>query len=115
MSIFANDPAGRAAVARARQANRLAATASKPARKAIERVVDALDRQVASLDKQIRALVDADDGSRHLDGLLQSVPRRRPAQPRLGKATGKRSIADRLRGPGTSSTSSRNWQRTLDL
>jgi len=88
VSIFANDPAGRAAVARARQANRLAATASKPARKAIERVVDALDRQVASLDKQIRALVDADDGSRHLDGLLQSVPRRRPAQPRLGQGHG---------------------------
>jgi transposase len=62
------------AVTRAQQANRLGATASKPARKAIEKVVAALDKQVASLDKQIRALVDADDDFKHLDGLLQSVP-----------------------------------------
>jgi transposase len=62
------------AVTRAQQANRLAATTSKAARKAIDKVVDALDRQVASLDKQIRALVDADDDFKHLDGLLQSVP-----------------------------------------
>lgn len=62
------------AVTRAQQANRLAATTHKPARKAIDKVVDALDRQVASLDRQIRALVDADDDFKHLDGLLQSVP-----------------------------------------
>jgi transposase len=62
------------AATRAQQANRLAATAHKPARRAIERVVATLDRQVASLDKQVRALVDADDDFRHLDGLLQSVP-----------------------------------------
>jgi transposase len=62
------------AVTRAQQANRLAATTHKPARKAIEKVVATLDKQVASLDRQIRDLVDADDDFKHLDGLLQGVP-----------------------------------------
>lgn len=62
------------ALTRAQQANRLAATTSKPARRALDKVVDALDRQVASLDRQIRDLVDADEDFKHLDGLLQSVP-----------------------------------------
>jgi transposase len=61
-------------VTRAQQANRLGATASKPARKAIEAVVKTLDKQVERLDRQIRDLVDADDDFRHLDGLLQGVP-----------------------------------------
>jgi transposase len=59
---------------RVQQANRLAATAAKPARKAIEKVIATLDKQVESLDKQIRDLIDADDDFKHLDGLLQSVP-----------------------------------------
>jgi len=60
--------------ARVQQAGRLAATASKAARRAVERVIATLDKQVESLDRQIRALIDADDDFRHLDGLLQSVP-----------------------------------------
>jgi transposase len=59
---------------RAQQANRLAATAAKPARKALEKVIATLDKQVGSLDGQIRDLVDADDDFRHLDGLMRSVP-----------------------------------------
>jgi transposase len=61
-------------VTRAQQSNRLGATASKPARRAIEAVLKTLDRQVEKLDRQIRALVDADDDFRHLDGLMRSVP-----------------------------------------
>jgi transposase len=37
-------------------------------------VIRTLDKQVDRLDKQIRALIDADDDFRHLDGLLRSVP-----------------------------------------
>ena len=59
---------------RVQQANRLAATAAKPARKALQKVIATLDKQVESLDKQIRDLIDADDDFKHLDGLLQSVP-----------------------------------------
>jgi len=62
-------------VTRTQQANRLGATtASKPARRAIEAVIKTLDKQLDKLDAQIRALIDADDDFRHLDGLLQSVP-----------------------------------------
>jgi transposase len=61
-------------VTRVQQSNRLGATASKPARKAIEAVAKTLDKQLEKLDKQIRELVDADDDFKHLDGLLQSVP-----------------------------------------
>jgi transposase len=61
-------------VTRAQQQNRLGATASRPARKAIEKVIATLDKQVASLDKQIRDLIDADDDFRDLDGLMRSVP-----------------------------------------
>ena len=61
-------------VTRVQQSNRLGATASKPARKAIEAVAKTLDKQVEKLDKQIRDLVDADDDFKHLDGLMQSVP-----------------------------------------
>jgi transposase len=61
-------------VTRTQQSNRLGATASKPARRAIEAVVKTLAKQVEKLDKQIRALVDADDDFKHLDGLMQSVP-----------------------------------------
>jgi transposase len=59
---------------RVQQSNRLDATAAKPARKAIQKVVATLDKQVESLDKQIRDLIDADDDFKHLDGLLRSVP-----------------------------------------
>jgi transposase len=66
-------------VTRTQQANRLGATASTAARKAIGKVVATLGRQVESLDRQIRALIDADDDFRHLDGLLRSVPGVGPA------------------------------------
>ena len=57
------------------QSNRLGATAaSKAAKRSVEAVIRTLDRQIEKLDKQIRALIDADDDFRHLDGLLQSVP-----------------------------------------
>ena len=61
-------------VTRVQQSNRLGATTSKPARKAIEAVVKTLDKQLEKLDGQIRDLIDADDDFKHLDGLLQSVP-----------------------------------------
>ena len=60
---------------RVQQSNRLGATAaSKAAKRSVEAVIRTLDRQIEKLDKQIRALIDADDDFRHLDGLLQSVP-----------------------------------------
>jgi transposase len=58
----------------AQQTNRLGATTSKPARAAIGAVLKTLKKQVEKLDQQIRALVDADDDFKHLDGLMQSVP-----------------------------------------
>lgn len=63
-------------VTRVQQSNRLdaAAAASKAAGRSIRTVIKTLDAQVEKLDKQIRALIDADDDFRHLDGLLQSVP-----------------------------------------
>jgi transposase len=62
-------------VTRVQQSNRLDATAaSKAAKRSIEAVIKTLDRQIDKLDKQIRALIDADDDFKHLDGLLQSVP-----------------------------------------
>ncbi len=62
-------------VTRVQQSNRLdATTASKAAKRSVEAVIKTLDKQVDKLDKQIRALIDADDDFRHLDGLLQSVP-----------------------------------------
>lgn len=66
-------------VTRTQQTNRLGATTSKAARKAIEKVVATLDKQIESLEKQIRNLIDADDDFRHLDGLLQGVPGVGPA------------------------------------
>lgn len=59
---------------RVQQKNRLDATASKAAGRAIGKVIATLDGQIESLDVQIRKLVDADDDFKHLDGLLQSVP-----------------------------------------
>jgi transposase len=61
-------------VTRTQQTNRLGATASKPARTAIEAVLKTLKKQVEKLDEQIRALVDADDEFKRLDGLMRSVP-----------------------------------------
>lgn len=56
------------------QTNRLGATASKSARKALRSVLNTLDKQIESLDRQIAALIDADDDFKRLDTLLQSVP-----------------------------------------
>ncbi len=61
-------------LARAEQANRRRATASKAALRSIDAVLATLDKQVEALDKQIRELLDADDDFKHLDGLLRSVP-----------------------------------------
>lgn len=61
-------------LARAEQANRRRATASKAARRSIDAVVAALDKQVESLDRQIRELIDADDDFKRLDQLLRSAP-----------------------------------------
>ena len=54
--------------------NQLKQTRSKPAGKAIGRVIDTIDAQVASLDEQIRKLIDSDDDFSNIDQLLQSVP-----------------------------------------
>jgi transposase len=64
---------------RAQQYNRRATTASKTALRSIDAVVAALDKQVESLERRIRALLDADEDFRHLDGLLRSVPGVGPA------------------------------------
>lgn len=61
-------------LARAEQANRRHATASKAALRSIDAVLATLDKQVESLDRQIRDLLDADDDFKHLDTLLRSVP-----------------------------------------
>lgn len=61
-------------VTRAQQSNRLGATTSKPARKAIQAVIDILDRQIEKLNGQIRDLIDSDDEFKNLDKLLRSVP-----------------------------------------
>ena len=55
-------------------ANQLKQTRSKPAAKAIGRVIDALNGQVASLDQQIRKLIASDDDFDHMDRLLRSAP-----------------------------------------
>jgi len=56
------------------QTNRLGATTSKPARKAIQAVVYVLEKQIKALDKQIEARIDSDDDFRQMNQLLQSVP-----------------------------------------
>jgi len=61
-------------VTRVQQSNRLGATASKRAQRAIQAMLTTADKQIDSLDKQIRKLIDADDDFKHLDDLLQSVP-----------------------------------------
>jgi transposase len=61
-------------VTRVQQNNRLDATASGPARKAIGAVVATLDRQISKLDGRIRGLIDSDDQFKDLDGLLRGVP-----------------------------------------
>jgi transposase len=61
-------------VTRVQQSNRLDATSAKAAKRSVQAVIQTLDRQIDNLDKQIRALIDADDDFKHLDGLLQSVP-----------------------------------------
>ena len=61
-------------VTRVQQTNRLGATPSKTAKASIRTVIKTLTAQIDALDKKIRALIDADDDFKHLDGLLQSVP-----------------------------------------
>lgn len=56
------------------QTNRLGATTSKTARKAINAVIHILDKQIKALDQQINDLIDSDDDFKHLDSLLRSVP-----------------------------------------
>jgi transposase len=82
---------------RAQHANRLKTMPDvKAARRALEKVLAATDKQVAALEQQIRALIEADDDFKHLDGLLQSVPGVGPALsatiaaelPELGTADG---------------------------
>jgi transposase len=59
---------------RTEQTNRLGATASKTARKALSAVVTTLQKQIDKLDKQIRDHIDSDDQWKHLDEIIQSAP-----------------------------------------
>jgi transposase len=59
---------------RTAQKNRLGATSSKPARKAILAVLKTLEKQIAGLDKQIRSHIDSDDQWKHVDELIRSAP-----------------------------------------
>jgi transposase len=59
---------------RTESTNRLGATASKTARKALQAVIDTLDKQIDKLAGQIRDHIDSDDQWKHLDEILQSVP-----------------------------------------
>lgn len=56
------------------QSNRRAATSSKSAIKAIDAVLATLAKQIRSLDEQIAGSIDDDEGFKHLDQLLKSVP-----------------------------------------
>ena len=56
------------------QSNRRAATSSKSAVKAIDAVLATLAKQIRSLDEQIAGSIDDDEGFKHLDQLLKSVP-----------------------------------------
>jgi transposase len=59
---------------RAEQDNRLSRTASKPAKRAIEKVNKTLDEQINDLQEQIRRLIESDDDFDSIDKLLKSVP-----------------------------------------
>lgn len=60
--------------ARVDQSNRLGATTSKPAQKALRAVLHVLDKQIQSLDKQIAAIIDSDDDMKHLNQRIREVP-----------------------------------------
>jgi transposase len=59
---------------RAMQTNRLGATTSKTAIKAINVILRSLTREIEKLDKKIRALIESDDDFDSIDKLLRSVP-----------------------------------------
>jgi transposase len=60
--------------ARTDQTNRLGATASKPAQKALRAVLHVLEKQIKSLDKQIAEIIDSDDDMRQLHQRIREVP-----------------------------------------
>ncbi len=59
---------------RTEQSNRLGATASTAAQKALKAVLGTLDKQIAKLDQQIRDHIDSNDQWKHVDELLKSAP-----------------------------------------
>jgi transposase len=59
---------------RTQHTNRLGASSSKSARKAIASVLQTLEKQIKSLDRQIASLIDSDEGFKEIDQLLRSVP-----------------------------------------
>jgi transposase len=59
---------------RAMQTNRLGATTSKTAIKAINVILRSLTGEIKKLDKNIRALIESDDDFDSIDKLLRSVP-----------------------------------------
>jgi transposase len=59
---------------RTMEANRLATTTAKVARRSVTQLLKALDKQVAALDAAIAKLVESDDDWRQKAQLLQSVP-----------------------------------------
>lgn len=59
---------------RTEQTNRLKATLSKTARKALGAVIATLEKQIDHLDAQIRDHIDSDDQWQHLDEIIRSAP-----------------------------------------
>lgn len=56
------------------QTNRLGATASKPARKALMAVLYVLEKQIKNLDQQIADIIDSDDDMKQIHQRIQKVP-----------------------------------------
>jgi transposase len=56
------------------QTNRLGATASKSAQKALRAVLQVLDQQIQKLDQQIADIIDSDDDMKQIHQRIRTVP-----------------------------------------
>jgi transposase len=56
------------------QTNRLGATTSKPAQKALRAVLHVLEKQIKNLDRQIADIIDSDDDMKHIHQRIREVP-----------------------------------------
>lgn len=56
------------------QTNRLKATTSKPAQKALRAVLHVIEKQILSLNQQIAQIIDSDDDMKHIHQRIEKVP-----------------------------------------